>query len=573
MSCTMKNFTELRFPLKYKLIGIVLTTSLAVHSQWRHNGVPIVDIVANQGTYLLPQIAEDGEGGAIICWRDVRNGNYDIYAQRIDSAGYVQWQKDGIPICTAPLSQNFPRMISDGEGGAIIGWEDDRETVETYVYAQRVSHTGTMLWQTNGVRVSDKGGLFVRPVSDGHGGVIVAWWSKDFQLNYDQVYCQRLDRNGQRMWGDSGVVISSRSGVIPNNDIAITEDGKGGAIIAWVQDSIVYAQRVDSSGGIHWTPNGLVICNAAGPRGAVRITSDEYAAAFIAWADQRSGLSVYAQRVNPNGLIAWQLNGIPIQDGGAPRVVHDFHGGMIVAFNQTTGDCRIQRLDSLGNFQWDLGAVVYFPGSGGLTSNWNLINRDELGGSIVTWDLLIDASNVDVYAQAIDEAGEPVWQNNGVALVDDPSLQRFPQAVSDGKGGAIAAWDDQRSYIDSTVPAHNAVFAGRINANGVVTSVSSEVQGKAVPSDPILYPNYPNPFNPETLIRYYLPRSGAVKLIVYDLLGRPVQTLVDQYQHAGQHEVVWTGQKNFGLSVASGVYFYRMQINNSFITNKMILIR
>jgi len=128
------------------IIAALLMSSTMSYAQWRHNGVPIVDTIVNTSTFLLPQCAEDGAGGAIVCWRDSRSGQgLDIYAQHIDSGGVVQWQTNGIPVCTAPLNQNFPRMISDGEGGAIIGWEDDRDTVDTKMYAQKVSHTGQYL--------------------------------------------------------------------------------------------------------------------------------------------------------------------------------------------------------------------------------------------------------------------------------------------------------------------------------------------------------------------------------------------------------------------------------------------
>lgn len=64
----------------------------------------------------------------------------------------------------------------------------------------------------------------------------------------------------------------------------------------------------------------------------------------------------------------------------------------------------------------------------------------------------------------------------------------------------------------------------------------------------------PNPFNPETVIRYSLPAAGRVRLLVYDLQGRQVRLLADEVQPAGRHERSWTGTDDAGRSVASGIY-------------------
>lgn len=80
--------------------------------------------------------------------------------------------------------------------------------------------------------------------------------------------------------------------------------------------------------------------------------------------------------------------------------------------------------------------------------------------------------------------------------------------------------------------------------------------------------NYPNPFNPSTVIRYNIPGSGLVDLRIYDVLGREVSTLVNEYQSAGQHEVAFTAG-----NISSGTYFYQLKFNNRYHTGKMCLIR
>ena len=89
-------------------------------------------------------------------------------------------------------------------------------------------------------------------------------------------------------------------------------------------------------------------------------------------------------------------------------------------------------------------------------------------------------------------------------------------------------------------------------------------QGKAeVPKSIQLYPNYPNPFNPQTTIRYAMTAPGYITVSIHDLLGQNVKTLVSQYQHAGEFTVNWNGENNVNQQVASGVYIYRLTATSS----------
>ena len=95
------------------------------------------------------------------------------------------------------------------------------------------------------------------------------------------------------------------------------------------------------------------------------------------------------------------------------------------------------------------------------------------------------------------------------------------------------------------------------------------VQGMvAIPEDFVLFQNYPNPFNPTTVINYQLPVSGQVALKVYDVLGREIETLVNERQRAGNYSVTLDAG---GLS--GGVYYYRLQTAKEMITRKMVLIK
>ena len=80
--------------------------------------------------------------------------------------------------------------------------------------------------------------------------------------------------------------------------------------------------------------------------------------------------------------------------------------------------------------------------------------------------------------------------------------------------------------------------------------------------------NYPNPFNPSTTIRYSIPNDGIVNLAVYNTLGQKVGSLVNQYMQAGNYEVKFDGSR-----MASGIYFYRLEVGNFQSVKKMILMK
>jgi hypothetical protein len=93
------------------------------------------------------------------------------------------------------------------------------------------------------------------------------------------------------------------------------------------------------------------------------------------------------------------------------------------------------------------------------------------------------------------------------------------------------------------------------------------------PSDYKLGNNYPNPFNPETIIEYVVPAKGQVKILIYNMLGQKIRTLVNTFQSAGTYQVYWNGKNDAGSTLSSGVYFYQLQGENALITKKMTFIK
>ena len=123
-------------------------------------------------------------------------------------------------------------------------------------------------------------------------------------------------------------------------------------------------------------------------------------------------------------------------------------------------------------------------------------------------------------------------------------------------------------------------------ANGLAIKFTTEGNGMGVnpsstPQNFTLMQNYPNPFNPSTTIQYHLNQQGTVNVSVYNLSGQKIRQLVDSHQDPGQYSVSWDGKNERGVTMGSGMYFYRLNVNSAFAgtrdglskTGKMVLLR
>jgi hypothetical protein len=132
----------------------------------------------------------------------------------------------------------------------------------------------------------------------------------------------------------------------------------------------------------------------------------------------------------------------------------------------------------------------------------------------------------------------------------------------DRNGSAVYGLADGTSEI---TPGFKRGFLGYgVGVDGDVISRPQEFS---------LNQNYPNPFNPETNIEFNLPTAQNVNLMVFNLLGQQVRTLVNGTLGAGTHSVIWNGKNDDGANVPSGIYFYKMVTPEFSQTNKMALVR
>ena len=446
-----------------------------VHAAWSNNPSVNNAICKAAGVQLFPTIISDGSSGAIITWLDNRNGNSDIYAQRISAGGVVQWTANGVAICAVAAGLSSPTITTDGNGGAIITWVDYRNG-NGEIYAQRISAGGVVQWTANGVAIfaaaGDQG--FPAIISDGSGGAIITW--VDDRNGNGDIYAQRVSAGGVGQWTKNGVAICTAAN--DKSQTAVISDGSGGAIITWSDyrsssSTDIYAQRISAGGRVQWTKNGVAICTATNAQGLPTIIRDGSGGAIITWQDNRNGSAnadIYAQRVSAGGVVQWAANGAAISkaagDQGFPTITSDGSGGAIITWQDdrsgsANADIYAQRISAGGVVQWTANGAAISTAAAG--QPFPTITSDGSGGAVITW---VDDRNrnADIYAQRISAGGMVQWTKSGVAICTAAGVQSSPAIIGDGSSGAIITWYDGRN-------GNWDIYAQRIYANGTLTPV------------------------------------------------------------------------------------------------------
>lgn len=406
-------------------------------------------------------------------------------------SGVVAWSSNpavNTPVCVAALSQESPRIAPRGfAGGAVtIAWDDWRGGGS--VYAQGFNGVGLSLWTLGGVQIASTYGIQtgVSVVTDLASGAIIAWNDNRTFPDTD-VYAQRINSSGTLLWTPGGIPICAVTG--PVYEPVAIPDGSGGAIIAWADlrsEQDIYAQRVNASGSVLWTANGVALCTAAGPQYPPKLVSDGAGGAIVAWPELRGAsveFDIYARRITGAGVPQWTADGVAVctvgQDQENPIITSDGAGGAIIAWNDSRsdfGDIYAQRLNAAGVAQWTAGGVAVCAAAG--TQRHVSGASDGAGGMILAWDDTRSGAE-DIYAQRIRASGSAEWPPGGVPVCTAPGTQWVPAVVEGTWGGAVIAWVDYRGGGTSDIYAQRVAANGTSlwTANGVAICTAANAQG------------------------------------------------------------------------------------------------
>jgi hypothetical protein len=581
------------------------------HAQWNSCGVPLV---TNPNNQYLPVTASDNAGGAIIAWADRRvatpsgTRRWMIYAQRVNNLGVPQWLADGVQVAAdtarvdSVFDQEAPAILADGAGGAYVAWVDKHEFPSTDIYLQHIDAAGVPAWATSdgGLGVCKAVNVQQNPdlVSDGASGVIVTWQDCRNGVNFD-VYAQRVNAAGVPQWAANGVALctAANSQFRPR----AASDGNNGAIVVWYDERYVnasggskdlFAQRVSGAGVPLWkisvpdivwpdSLNGFPVLGPlgdefAGEQQVPELIPDGAGGAIIACEDSRSALvsatfDIKAQRLDATGTQLWSSSGIVVSsaanDQRNPKLCSDGAGGAIFTWYDyrkganADADVYANRLNASGTLQWGTATTGVALCS---LSGHQLVPQavtDGAGGGIFVW---YDerGTSPSLYTQRLNSVGSPQWAANGINICGVPYGAAARSIISDGSGGAIVAWQDGRT-INTDIYAARVDNAGGLGIPNSLLGVGDNGSGGLSLAAP-----RPNPTSRGMSVRFVLPVMGPATLELLDVTGRLIEHHEVGAFGAGSH-VLELGR---GAALHAGLYFVRLRQNGRSVYTKATVI-
>jgi len=493
--------------------------SLAGAKLWGTN--PIVLQSATEG-FNYPDVVTSDSGGVIL-FHTATTGSFPaqtvkLRAKKITSAGSISW---GVNVQDLGKIAAFttPEVYSDNNNGGLIAWHDDRDNNSLQSgFVQRVSSSGTLYFPVDGAEVSLMTNRHkFNPVvafDITTDETYVFWVETEPNQNQNGISGQKLSLNGTRQWTDNAKIFKDLSVAFTTSISYLTSEmGNGRAYLFYLEgngsglNDKVEGFACNTASDFLWTGNFTILSNPTSDKLQLVSTVDVYKNCKLAWGDDRlDGAGIYAQDINPDGQLGNSI--VPVE---------------LVSFSAIVSNNSVE-----------------------LT--WNTATELNNSGFVIE------------RRKTIDERSEE-WEAIGFVNGNGTTSQSHSYSFSDFDISTGKYWYRLK----------------QIDFNGTFT-YSNEVEvDLSLPHIFSLAQNYPNPFNPITTIKYTIPNvtlsgnaieGSRVILIIYDLLGNEITTLVNENKPAGNHEVSFDAK-----NLSSGTYFYKLQAGSFVETKKMILIR
>jgi hypothetical protein len=489
----------------------------------------------------------------------------------------------------------------DFGGGPLLsaGWFD--------IFVVKFDPNGNHLWSQ---RFGDGSSQGARSAAiDGSGNVTVTgvfWGTADFgggpltAAGNGDVFLAKFDPTGNHIWskrfGDPGTQEIARMATdLPGNVLVTggfqgTIDFGGGPLVS-AGDDDVFLAKFSPNGNHVWSrrfggpeaQHGF--CVAADISGNVFVAGsargevDFGGGVLVSEYDETD---IVLAKFDPNANHLWSKlfgagSGLAVATDGDENVILtgrftravDFGGGAL--WSEGGGvDVFVAALDSNGNHCWSRGFGDWYGQYGygvAVSSDNDIVVTGGFEGAVdFGGDVLTSAGHDDIFIAQFNATGNHSWSQRfgnwerqyGSSVAIDGSnnvvvVGTLTGATDFGAGPLVSAGEED-------------IFVAKFGAS--LTGVSNTFTAER----PYVRAN-PNPFNPRTALTYYVPESGFASLQIYDVQGRLVNTLYSGTKQAGENVAVWDGVDTHGNSVASGIYFVRLQSPGETATTKIVLLK
>ena len=515
---------------------------------------------ATNGTEEMSAMTMDNSGNIYVTGRSIVTGTYYDYATvKYNSAGVQQWavrynntasSYDGATCIAVDDSGNvYVGGYSDGSGTAYDYATVKYNSAGVQQWVQRYNGPGNYYDLLSDIKVDASGNVYVTGSSNASASSNTDFATIKYNSAGVQQWIQRYNGPGNSNDGAASLAIDA-SGNVYVTGTSMASSINGSEDIATV--------KYNTSGVQQWVAryNGSANFEDYGRKVIVDAIGNVYVMGR-SWTNNTNRLDYTTLKYNSSGVQQWvrTYNGPGNQDDLPYDIAVDASGNVYVTggiITVSSGDDYFTiKYNSSGSQLW----AAQFNGLGNGNDDASSLIVDAAGNVYVTGTCMGSGTSFDWVTVKYNSSGTQQWMKiyNGSADYWD-----FANAIRLDAGGNIIV---------------SGTSSGITSGSDYTTIKYSQVTGitplnNEIPQHFSLSQNYPNPFNPGTKIRFELPMSSFVKLIVFDALGRELETLVSENLSAGTYEQLWNADK-----YSDGVYFYKLTAGNFSETKRMILVK
>lgn len=430
------------------LIAGLLIITEGLQAQWANDPTQNLAVNIAAGDKQDLRVCSDGEGGAILVWVNNKTNSYSLCAQRLSYNGDLMWRKSGILIISGNNALEKPTIHLDGNKGAVVAWVDNNFS-SPQIVAQRLDQNSVPCWSENLLIAptqtrQDEPQITVLADSE----VVVVWTDYRGSSEKSQIYAQRLNLGGRKKWGETGlpIFVSSENQTVPQ----VSGDNGGEVYIAWQQEQgIIFGALMDSGGDTVHTPAPVLAPVSGHSQSQPMILRSPLLTVWIERWETRSNPPYPITTRN----LAIKSNSRSSFDSTTAQLSDTYSTGLVMGFSAA-----------------------------------HKLITDNYAGAISAWaniQLQIPLQETsNIYAQRLKRIFTPipilsylkaVWNSGGVHINRNKRNGYNPDVVGDDLGGAVITWTED-------LQTNSVVYAQRIKDDGTLfwdtTGVSLSIPSK-----------------------------------------------------------------------------------------------
>ncbi len=531
----------------------------------KKNGIKIK--VTDKGRIF--RLALDDAGNFVVVWSQYTDIFPEIFCRSYNNSGKAQNDQFKVNDDSLSGNQDYPRIFIDGNQNFFINWREIFDPVGQLFYINGTKSGSPVQFDDESPAIRDNLALSM----DFKGNFVVAW--EDERMHNNDIHAQLYFADGAKK-GWTFLLSDDSNGFDQNRPLVAVADN-GNFVVVWRDErngkTDIYAQYCQADGtliGSNFQVNENLFDDNIY---FLAISMNGRGDFVVIW---NVSENIYGQLYQAYGIkkgVNFQINTERFQ-GRNNTVAMDDSGNFVVVWEEDsysksgiyalrfgTGGIKLDscfKVDDDCRCNLKQYPVAAFNDFG----NFVIIWEDYRNGYYKYYDLY---HNPDIYAQLYDSQGNAIGKNYRVNNDLGTKSQLHPD-VKFVNNYIYYTWQDNRiagqGYdIFARIDEFKPTAVEEPNKNNII---SSRFQ---------LFQNFPNPFNPNTSIRYLLPDANQVTLKIYNISGQEIKTLVESNQEAGEHFVEWDGMLSNGEIASSGIYYCQLKVGNEVQVRKMVLAR